>query len=85
MNQVQMEEGTRVKVMRPAQDFYQKLVMVWLMLHGPESDKDSEISFTNYLERLRASLFVENWLEKYVIPTRYFYERMRLEWDHISK
>ena len=32
MNQVRLEEGKKVKVMRPAQDFYQKLVMVWLML-----------------------------------------------------
>ena len=32
LNQVKMQEGTRVKVMRPAQDFYEKLVMVWLML-----------------------------------------------------
>jgi len=32
LNQVKMDEGTKVKVMRPAQDFYEKLVMVWLML-----------------------------------------------------
>lgn len=85
MNQVQMEEGTKVKVMRPAQDFYQKLVMVWLMLHGPDSNSTSPIAFSSYLERLRASFFAENWLDKYVIPTRYFYERMRLEWDNISR
>ena len=49
MNQVRMEEGTKVKVMRPAQDFYQKLVMVWLMLHGPDSDPVKPISFPIYL------------------------------------
>ncbi len=27
-----MDEGKKVKVMRPAQDFYRKLVMVWLMM-----------------------------------------------------
>jgi hypothetical protein len=32
MNQVRLDEGKKVKVMRPAQDFYHKLVMVWLML-----------------------------------------------------
>ena len=31
MNQVRLEEGKKVKVMRPAQDFYIKLVMAWLM------------------------------------------------------
>ena len=32
LNQVRLEEGKKVKVMRPAQDFYKKLVMVWLMV-----------------------------------------------------
>lgn len=36
MNQVRLEEGKKVKVMRPAQDFYRKLVMVWLMLQKRE-------------------------------------------------
>lgn len=31
LNQVSLDEGKKVKVMRPAQDFYKKLVMAWLV------------------------------------------------------
>lgn len=26
-----MDEGTRVKVLRPAEDFYEKLIITWIM------------------------------------------------------
>jgi len=58
MNQVRLDYGKKVKVMRPAQDFYHKLVMVWLMLQkrGEESP-----SFNEYLHCLQTSFFSENW------------------------
>lgn len=31
LNQFQMNEGMKVRVMRPAQEFYRKLVLVWLL------------------------------------------------------
>lgn len=31
LNQFQMNEDMKVRVMRPAQEFYRKLVLVWLL------------------------------------------------------
>jgi hypothetical protein len=78
MNQVRLEEGKKVKVMRPAQDFYRKLVMVWLMLQ-----KRGEVnpSFSEFLHCLKTAFFCEKWQERYLIPTKYFFERMREEWQ----
>jgi hypothetical protein len=32
MNYLKTEEGTKVKVLKPAEDFYEKLLFVWLLL-----------------------------------------------------
>lgn len=32
MNYLKTKEGTKVKVLKPAEGFYQKLVFVWLLL-----------------------------------------------------
>lgn len=32
INQQSMDEGTKVKVLKPAEDFYGKLIIGWLML-----------------------------------------------------
>lgn len=77
MNQVRLDEGKKVKVMRPAQDFYRKLVMVWLMLQ-----KRGEINptFSDYLHCLKISFLAQGWQERYLIPTKYFFERMKTDW-----
>lgn len=33
----QMEDGTKVKVLRPAEDFYEKLLISWIMLTGQDN------------------------------------------------
>ena len=50
MKYLKTEEGTRVKVLKPAEDFYQKLVFVWLLL---KNEKD-EIKFEDYLQVVRS-------------------------------
>ena len=54
MNQVRLEEGKKVKVMRPAQDFYIKLVMVWLIF---QKRGETNPSFTDYLAYLKTAFF----------------------------
>lgn len=50
MKYLKTEEGTKVKVLKPAEDFYQKLVFVWLLL---KNEKD-EIKFEDYLQVVRS-------------------------------
>jgi hypothetical protein len=70
MNQVRLDYGKKVKVMRPAQDFYHKLVMVWLML---QKRGEENPSFNEYLHCLQTSFFSESWQERYLVPTKYFF------------
>lgn len=44
--------------MRPAQDFYRKLVMVWLMV---QQNVEESITFPAYLNRLKSTFFTEGW------------------------
>ena len=81
MNQVRLEEGKKVKVMRPAQDFYMKLVMVWLMF---QKRGETNPSFPQYLNCLKTAFFQDNWHQRYLIPTKYFFERMREDWHQIT-
>lgn len=75
MKYLNTEEGTRVKVLKPAEDFYQKLVFVWLLLKNEKDD----IKFEEYLQVVR-SKFDDIWQEKYIIPTKYFFERVNRDW-----
>jgi hypothetical protein len=77
-----MEEGKKVKVMRPAQDFYKKLVMVWLIF---QQNNEESVTFPIYLNRLKASFFADTWQDKYIVPTKYFYERMKQDWHSIKQ
>jgi hypothetical protein len=54
LNQVKLDEGKKVKVMCPAQDFYRKLVIVWLICQ--QNSKDA-FSFDQYLAALRITFF----------------------------
>ena len=81
LNQVRLEEGKKVKVMRPAQDFYKKLVMVWLMV---QQNNEKSITFPIYLNRLKSTFFTDSWDDKYIIPTKYFFERMKQDWQSIN-
>jgi hypothetical protein len=81
LNQVRMEEGQKVKVMRPAQDFYRKLVMVWLVC---QQNSKCTVPFQDYLTRLKSTFFNEGWQDKYIVPTKYFYERMKQDWEEIK-
>lgn len=40
INQISMEDGTRVKVLKPAEDFYEKLIIGWLMIRKCHQDKN---------------------------------------------
>ena len=77
MNQVRLEEGKKVKVMRPAQDFYMKLVMVWLMF---QKRGETKPTFAEYLNCLQTAFFKDSWHKRYLIPTKYFFERMQEDW-----
>ena len=81
LNQIELE-GKRVKVMRPAQDFYRKLVLVWLML---QKNEESEVTFAVYFGKLTSTFFPDNWQDKYIVPTKYFFERMKQNWEDIKK
>jgi hypothetical protein len=39
LNQFQMREDMKVRVMRPAQEFYRKLVLVWLLCQQNITEK----------------------------------------------
>jgi hypothetical protein len=69
LNQVQLEEGKKVKVMRPAQDFYRKLVIAWLLCQ----QNSSSLPFEDYLTVLKAAFFAEEWESRFIIPTKYFF------------
>ncbi len=68
--------------MRPAQDFYRKLVLVWLML---QKNQESEVTFAVYFGKLKSTFFPDNWQDKYIVPTKYFFERMKQNWEDIKK
>lgn len=68
--------------MRPAQDFYHKLVMVWLML---QKQGECNPPFAEYLTCLQTSFFLDTWQPRYLIPTRYFYERMKQDWQQLKQ
>lgn len=56
MNYVKTDDGTKVKVLKPAEDFYEKLVFVWLLLKNQKED----IKFDEYLHAVK-SKFDEKW------------------------
>lgn len=74
INQQSMQEGTKIKVLKPAEDFYEKLIIGWLMLKKC-NEKKAEITFEEYINHIKVS-FGRAWREKYIIPTKYFYERL---------
>jgi hypothetical protein len=82
LNQKQLNEGTKIKVLKPAEDFYEKLVIGWLML--VKCQKIRNIDFDVYLEHIKME-FGRTWREKYIIPTKYFYERLSKHWMDIHK
>lgn len=77
-----MDEGKKVKVMRPAQDFYRKLVMVWLMA---QKDSSQPVTFPIYLTMLKTTFLSNNWDEKYIVPTKYFFQCMQKDWELIKQ
>jgi hypothetical protein len=81
LNQVELAEGKRVKVLRPAQDFYRKLVIVWLLCQQTAPG----LSFEEYLAALRSTFFPDDWESRFMLPTRYFFEKMRNNWDDIAR
>lgn len=77
INQVHLEDGTKIKVMRPAQDFYRKLVIVWLIC---SQNAKQFFSFEEYLQALKTTYFTRNWEERLTQPTKYFFEKMKTSW-----
>jgi hypothetical protein len=77
LNQAQLSEGEKVKVLRPAQEFYRRLMIVWLLCH----QHCPAVGFEDYLAALRSSFFAEGWEARFVQPTRYFFEKMRASWE----
>ena len=56
------EEEINVRVLKPANDFYHNLMVVWLLFRG---DSDYRIKFKEYLERVKATLGTA-WRENYL-------------------
>ena len=75
-----VQEGTRIKVLRPAEDFYEKLVIAWLMLR--RSIGSEEPRFDDYMKNVK-STFGRSWREKYGMPTKYFYEKLTRHWEEV--
>jgi len=71
-----------VKVLKPAEDFYEKLIIGWLTL--TKCDPNTTITFDTYLSHIKLS-FGKSWKERYIIPTKYFYERLIKHWNDIQK
>jgi hypothetical protein len=46
--------------------------------------KSKNIDFETYLEHIKMS-FGRSWREKYIIPIKYFYERLNKHWIDIQK
>ena len=82
INQAQLDEGMKVKVMRPAQDFYRKLVIVWLIC---AQGARQSFAFEEYLQALKTTYFARNWEERLAVPTKYFFEKMRASWEDIKR
>ena len=57
MSQVNSQEGKKIKILRPAQDFYHKLILVWLSFKDGNSVK---VSFQEYLNKVK-STFGDDW------------------------
>ena len=60
MSQLNSQEGKRIKVLRPAQDFYHKLILVWLSF---KNGKFVKVQFQDYLNKVK-STFGENWKDR---------------------
>lgn len=82
INQVELDEGKKVKVMRPAQDFYRKLMIVWLVC---EQHSKNGFAFEEYLHALKTAYFTRSWEERLTVPTKYFFEKMRGNWEEIKR
>ena len=80
-HQKSLEDGTRIKVLRPAEDFYQKLIITWLMFQ--KSNEKNPGSFESFLGQVKIA-FGASWREKYSLPTKYFYEKINKYWGEIK-
>lgn len=56
--------------------------MAWLMLQ--KNNNEICVTFPVYLSRLKATFFSDSWDEKYIVPTKYFFERMKQDWESIK-
>lgn len=74
-----MSDGAKVKVLRPAQDFYEKLLLSWIMLI-----KTKEINFDKYIENVKIT-FARSWRSKYIVPCKYFYDKLTKSWIEVQK
>lgn len=82
LNQQALEDGTKIRVLRPAEDFYEKLIITWLMVL--KTNQVDELNFDNYLRQVKIALS-GSWREKYVIPTKYFFGKLTKYWGEIQK
>lgn len=60
INQQSMQEGTKIKVLKPAEDFYEKLIIGWLMLKKC-NEKKAEITFEEYINHIKVSFGRQAW------------------------
>ena len=71
-----------MKVLKPAEDFYEKLIIGWLMI--TKCSPGHNVTFETYLSQVKLS-FGKSWKDKYNVPTKYFYERLIKHWNDIQK
>lgn len=79
LSQLETEDGSKIKILKPAEDFYHKLILVWLT----SKKNKSKIAFDEYLSDVRSS-FGQSWKEKLVVPIKYFYDKVMKNWAEIS-
>lgn len=70
-----------MKVLRPAQDFYRKLVIAWLLCQ----QNAAAVPFEDYLCVLRGSFFAEEWESRFTVPAKYFFEKLRNNWEEMRR
>jgi len=72
----------KLRFIQPAQGFYNRLMEQWIIFKTQSVDR--EILFTEYVEKVKASLG-DLWNDKFIGPTQNFFMTLYYEWNHLKQ
>eukprot|EP00331_Platyophrya_macrostoma_P011545 CAMPEP_0176425114 /NCGR_PEP_ID=MMETSP0127-20121128/11216_1 /TAXON_ID=938130 /ORGANISM="Platyophrya macrostoma, Strain WH" /LENGTH=514 /DNA_ID=CAMNT_0017806253 /DNA_START=111 /DNA_END=1655 /DNA_ORIENTATION=+ len=78
----ELKNEIKIRFIQPAQGFYNHLMETWIIFKTNSLNK--EILFTEYLEKVKASLGV-HWSDRFVTPTQNFFMTLYYEWNHLKQ